>query len=131
MRRQLLARSCCTTPATISFCVFTFVLIYGAGLLLRSVWPGVRPFGDTLILLALAGACFINFGRNRTLHCGITGPIFLLGAVAAALIEAGAWRFDMALVWGLVLLGVGIAFVIEWRTVGRSGGRTPARTARL
>jgi hypothetical protein len=99
-----------------------FVLIYGAGLLFSSAWPAVRPFGDTLILVALAAACGINFGRNRTLHCGITGPLFLLGAVAAALIEAGAWRFDMGIVWGVVLLGVGIAFIVEWRTIGRSDG---------
>jgi hypothetical protein len=95
-----------------------FVLIYGAGLLLRSVSPAVQPFGDTLILVALAAACVINFSRNRTLHCGMTGPLFVLGAVAAALIESGTWQFDMAIVWGVVLLGVGIAFLIEWRTVG-------------
>jgi hypothetical protein len=103
------------------FWAATFVLIYGAGLLVRSAWAAVQPFGDTLMLAALAAACVINFGRNRTLHCGMTGPLFILGAVAAALIEAGIWQFDMAIVWGVVLLGVGIAFFIEWRTVGRHG----------
>jgi hypothetical protein len=120
MERQLLGRSCCTTPAAMCFWAAIFVLIYGAGLLLTSVWPQVRPFEDTLILVALAAACAVNFWRNRTLHCGITGPLFLVGAVAAALIEAGAWRFDLAIVWGVVLLGVGIAFIVEWRTVGRA-----------
>ena len=99
-----------------------FVLVYGAGLLVMSAWPAVRPFGDTLILAALATACVINFRRNRTLHCGITGPLFLLGAVAAATIEGGAWQFDMTVIWGIVLLGAGIAFVVEWRTVGQNGG---------
>jgi hypothetical protein len=28
---------------------------------------------------------------------------------------AGVWRFDMAILWGVVLLGVGLALVIEWR----------------
>jgi hypothetical protein len=51
-----------------------------------------------------------------------------VAAVAAALIEAGIWGVDMAALWGLVLLGVGIAFVIEWRTVGRNGGSTPDST---
>jgi hypothetical protein len=120
MERQLLGRSCCTTPAAMCFWAAIFVLFYGAGLLLTSVWPQVRPFEDTLILVALAAACAVNFWRNRTLHCGITGPLFLVGAVAAALIEAGAWRFDLAIVWGVVLLGVGIAFIVEWRTVGRA-----------
>jgi len=113
------------------FWVAAFVLIYGAGLLLTSVWPAVRLFGDTLILLALAAACVLNFGRNRTLHCGMTAPLFLLGAVAAALVEAGAWRLDLAIVWGLVLVGVGIAFVIEWRTVGRDRGSDGSTAAQL
>ena len=122
MKPGVLARSCCTTPAAMCFWAAMFVLIYGAGLLLRSAWPAVQPFGDTLILVALAAACVINFGRNRTLHCGMTGPLFLLGAVAAAFIEAGTWQFDMAIVWGVVLLGVGISFIIEWRTVGQQSG---------
>jgi hypothetical protein len=96
-----------------------FVLIYSAGLLVTSLWPAVEPFGDTVILLALGAACVINFGRNRTLHCGLTGPVFVIGAIAAALIEAGAWRFDMRIVWGAVLLGLALAFAIEWRTAGR------------
>jgi hypothetical protein len=119
MKPGFLARSCCTTPAAICFWAAMFVLLYGAGLLLRSVWPAVHAFGDTAILVALAGACVINFGRNRTLHCGITGPLFVLGAVAAALIEGGVWQFDMATVWGVVLFGVGLALVIEWRIVGQ------------
>jgi hypothetical protein len=122
MERQLLGRSCCTSPAAMCFWTAMFVLIYGAGLLLTSALPAIRPFGDTLILVALAAACLITFSRHRTLHCGITGPLFLLGAAAAGSIEAGVWRFDRAVVWGLILVGVGIAFVIEWRTVGRGGG---------
>ena len=97
-----------------------FVLFYAAGLVLRSFWPAAEPFGDTAILMALGAACVINFGRNRTFHCGLTGPLFLVGAVAAALIEAGAWPFDMGIVWGAVLLGVAVGFAIEWRTVGRA-----------
>lgn len=119
MKAGVLARSCCTTPAAMCLWAAMFVLIYGIGLLLRTAWPAVQPFGDTAILVALGAACVINFNRNRTLHCGVTGPLFVLGAVAAGLIEAGAWQFDMAWVWGVVLVGVGIAFVIEWRTVGR------------
>jgi hypothetical protein len=117
MKPGFLARSCCTTPAAIWFWAAMFVLLYVASLLLRSVWSAVDAFGDTAILVALAGACVINFSRNRTLHCGITGPLLVLGAVAAALIEAGVWRFDMAIVWSVVLLGVALAFLIEWRTV--------------
>ena len=110
------------------FCTAAFVLIYGAGLLLTSLVSTLGVFADTLILGAVGGACLLNFRRNRTVHCGITGPIVLLGAVAAALIEAGVWRMDMAIVWGVVLLGAGVAFAIEWRTVRRERARQPSAT---
>src|SRR4051812_20622698 len=122
MRRHLLARSCCTTPAAMCFWAAAFVFVYGAGLLLTSLWPALQSFGDTLLLLSLGAGCFITFTRNRTLHCGITGPLFALGGLTAALIEGGVWHFDMNVVWGFVLIGVGIAFVIEWRTVGQPNG---------
>jgi hypothetical protein len=73
---------------------------------------------------ALGAACFANFSRNRTLHCGITGPLFLIGALAAALLEAGAWTLDLGAVWGIILVGVGVALAIEWRTVGQHENST-------
>ena len=130
MRHQWLAGGCCTTPAAMRLWAVAFLIIYGAGLLLRSVWPAIQVFGDTLLLFALAAACFINFGRNRTLHCGITGPLFLIGGFATALIEAGVWRFHIAFVWGLIVLGGVIAFVIEWRTVGQGNGSDAYNTPR-
>jgi hypothetical protein len=45
-----------------------------------------------LKLAAFGAAWFINFGRNRTLHCGLTGPIFMLATIVAATVEAGAHR---------------------------------------
>jgi len=94
-----------------------FVLFYGAGLLLGMVWPAVRHYQDTVILIALAAACFVNFRRNRTLHCRLTGPLFLVGAIVAMLAEAGIWGVDQAALWGVLLVGVSLAFLIEWRTV--------------
>lgn len=106
------------------FWAVAFAMVYGAGLLVASVWPAMQPYRDTLLLFALGAACFVNFGRNRTLHCGITGPLFLIGALAAALIESGVWTLDLAVVWGIVLVGVGVALVIEWRTVGQHKSST-------
>jgi hypothetical protein len=81
-------------------------------------WTGLEPYGDTLILTALALACFVNFGRNRTLHCGLTGPLFALAAIVAFLVEAEIWAVDQTILWAAVLLGVAVAFLVEWRTVG-------------
>jgi hypothetical protein len=121
MDRQspILSQSCCTTPSAAFFWGGLFLLFYAGGLMLRSAWAPIGPFGDTLILAAMAAACFINFGRNRTLHCALTGPVFVVAAVVAALQEAGVWDLDIAAVWVVVACAVGVAFFVEWRTVGR------------
>jgi hypothetical protein len=121
MKRFLLARSCCTTPSAMWLWSVAFGVFLGTGLLLGRIWPALRQYGDTMILIALAGACVVNFGRNRTLHCGLTAPLFAVAALAVFSIEAGLWNVDQALVWEVVVAGVVIAFLIEWRTVGRQG----------
>lgn len=119
MNRPTFAQGCCTTPSAICFWAAMFILFYGASLMLGTVWPELRQYGDTLILVSLAAACFVNFGRNRTLHCGLTAPLFTVGAVVALLMEAGIWNVDQPVLWGVVLVGVALAFLIEWRTIGR------------
>lgn len=108
--------TCCTTPSALSLWAATFLVLYGSGLLLKSAWLPLARYEDTLLLAALAAACFVNFGWHRTLHCGLTGPIFALAAVAAALDEAGIWTIDIVALWGVVLAAVGVACLVEWRT---------------
>jgi membrane-bound metal-dependent hydrolase YbcI (DUF457 family) len=126
MKRQIFGQTCCTTtPSAMGFWAAVFLLVYGGGLWLGSLWPALRQYGDTLILAAMGVACFTNFARHRTLHCGLSGPIFIAGALVAALTEARIWAVDLRSVWVVVLVGVAIAFLIEWRTVG---GRDRAST---
>ena len=115
------SQTCCTSPAAMWFWAAAFAVLYGIGLVMRSIWPAFEPYADTLLLVALGAACFINFGRNRTLHCGLTGPLFLVAAIVAALMEAGIWNVDENALWSVVLVGVALAFLIEWRAVGRQG----------
>ena len=111
--------SCCTTPSAMWLWGVVFVALYGLGQLLRTVWPPLEPYRDTLVLAALAGACVVNFRRNRTLHCGLTAPLFLVASAVAALLEARIWHIDMATVWTVIVAGVALAFVIEWRATPR------------
>lgn len=119
MARFTFGQTCCTSPAAMWFWAAAFAVLYGLGLFARSTWPVFEPYADTLLLTALGLACFINFGRNRTLHCGLTGPLFLIAAVVAFLMEAGVWDVNEDVLWGLVLGGVALAFLIEWRVAGR------------
>jgi hypothetical protein len=121
MARFKFSQSCCTSPAAMWFWATAFAVLYGVGFLMRSTWPAFEPYADTMLLAALGAACFINFGRNRTLHCGLTGPLFLVAAIVAGLIEARIWGVSEEALWDVVLVGVALAFLIEWRVVGREG----------
>ena len=120
MNARIFGQTCCTTtPVAMGFWGVAFLLVYGAGLLAGSFWPAVGHYGDTVILASLGVACFANFARHRTLHCGLSGPVFVLGALGAAAVEAGVLDLDLRLVCGIVLAAVAGALFIEWRTAGR------------
>jgi len=104
---------CCTTPGALCFWFAAFFVFYGLGLLLPVFWPQFKGYEEIILFAALGLACAVNFGRNRTAHCAITAPIFLVTAVVLALERAGVWDVPNQLVWPVVLIGVGIAFLIE------------------
>jgi hypothetical protein len=70
------------------------------------------------LLLAALGPCFINFGRNHA-HCGSQDPCFCWAHRRPSW-KPGAW-VDENVLWGVVLVSVALAFLIEWRAVGRQG----------
>ena len=121
MIRRAFAQSCCSTPAAMCFWATTFMLLYGIGLLAGATWPWLQAFSNTYLLVALGSACLINFGRNRTLHCGITGPLLVGCAIAMSLIEAQTWRVDPNFLWGFALVSVGAALLFESRTTSSGG----------
>src|SRR5262245_57076350 len=118
MERPTIATSCCTTPSALCFWGEMVLVIFGAGLLLEALWPTMRPYNETLIFVAMGAACLMNYGRNRTLHCVLTGPAFLIAAFVTALSESQIWHVNLAAVWCFVLAVVVLAFIVEWRTVG-------------
>jgi hypothetical protein len=77
-------------------------------------WKPFRALSATTIYLAMAAGCAANWFRNRTLHCGVTAPQFLLAGLVSLLSETHITYVDSDLVWPFVLAGVGIAFLLEW-----------------
>jgi hypothetical protein len=63
----------------------------------------------------MAVGCLANWLRNRTFHCAITGPLFLIGGVMFLL---SGMRLispqDTSWLWPVTLIGVGVAFLLEW-----------------
>jgi len=64
--------------------------------------------------LSVAGVlCVANAVRCRRLHCYITGPVFLAGALLSALNAAGVTHIPwMRLGWGVVI-GAAAGMIIE------------------
>jgi len=63
----------------------------------------------------MAIGCLANWLRNRSFHCAITGPLFLIGGVMFLLSGVRTIHVNPCWVWPFVLIGIGIASLLEWR----------------
>ena len=68
----------------------------------------------------MAIGCFANWLRNRTFHCAITGPLFLIAGVMLLLSAGHVIHVNTYWVWPSVLIGVGVAFLLEFLYARRS-----------
>lgn len=110
--------SCCT-PRVYGYYLAVFSILFGAGLLALQLWAGADRYFNAVLFASLGIACLVNLARNRTLHCLITGPFFLLVAAALALRAAGIWNISVPFLWPIVLIVVGAALLVEWRFAER------------
>ncbi len=112
--------ACCTTASAMCFFAAAFAILYGAGLVLQYLLTPLQGYGGVILFAALGLACLANFARNRTFHCAITGPFFLLMALLMGL--ASAWQRPVpeSVLWAVVLIVSGTAFLLEWRYARRA-----------
>lgn len=105
---------CCTSPRSLCYwgCVFLIFYAIGLGLVFSLHW---QPYQLVVLFTAMGLACFANLARNRNFHCTITGPFFLLVALAFGLRAAGIWKIGGALLWPIVAIVVCAAFLLEKR----------------
>lgn len=77
-------------------------------------WDAARAWFWTPALSVAGVACMVNARRCGRLHCRFTGPLYLLGAVAALLQGFGILSLSWS--WIAVAMGGGtaLAFVPEW-----------------
>ena len=75
-------------------------------------WHPLHATLAVICLLAMAVGCFANAFKNRTDHCVLTGPLFLIAVVL--LLSSDLTHIKPASL-GVVLVGTGIAFLLEWR----------------
>jgi hypothetical protein len=107
--------ACCTSPAAICYWFAASLIAWGVLSLVGIYWHPLHASSAATILFAIAIGCFANWLRNRTFHCGITGPLFLIAALVFLMSDMTLIHVNSLLVWPIVLIGVGIAFLLEWR----------------
>ena len=105
---------CCTSARGLCYFGCAFLIFYAIGLALV-LWLRLEPYELAVLFTALGLACIANLARNRTFHCVITGPFFLLVALALALRAAGIWKVGAGLLWSAVVIVVCAAFLLERR----------------
>jgi hypothetical protein len=113
--------ACCSSPAAICYWFAASLIAWGVLSLVGMYWHPLHASSATTILFAMAIGCVANWSKNRTLHCAITGPLFLIAGVVFLLSSVSMAHVSSLAVWPIVFIGVGIAFLLEWRyaSVGR------------
>jgi hypothetical protein len=107
--------ACCSSPKAVCYWLAISLVSWTILGLVGMYWHPLRALGAPTILLAVAIGCFANWIKNRTFHCGITGPLFLIVAVLLLLSETRIIHIGNAFMWPTVLVGSAIAFLLEWR----------------
>ena len=107
--------ACCSSPAAICYWFAASLIAWGVLSLVGIYLYPLHALSAATILFAMAIGCVANWLRNRTFHCGITGPLFLIAAVVFLLSDASMVHVNSLVVWPFVLIGVAIAFLLEWR----------------
>jgi hypothetical protein len=90
------------------WCIPTLVVIVGAFL------PSVRALLWIASFTIMGTACVVNARGCGRLHCYITGPLFLLGALASLLDATGVVAIGPTLLLAGVGLGTVFAYSLEW-----------------
>ena len=112
--------ACCSSPAAMCYWFAASLIAWGVLSVIGLYWRPLHALSAATILFAMAIGCVANWLRNRALHCAITGPLFLIAAVVFLLSDFRMAHVNSFLVWTFALIGVGIAFLLEWRYAQRA-----------
>lgn len=107
--------TCCTSAAAVCYWFAVSLAAWGVLSFIGIYWRPLHGLSAATILFAMAIGCVANWLRNRTVHCAITGPLFLVAALVFLLPKVTRTHGNSLLVWPFVLIGVAIAFLVEWR----------------
>lgn len=104
---------CCSTPASICFWLIASLVAWAILAMAGTVWHPLHASAAATCLLAMAVGCFANAIKNRTYHCVITAPLFLVAGILD--LTSNRTHIRPTVIWAGVFVGVTVAFVLEWR----------------
>jgi hypothetical protein len=107
--------ACCSSPAAVCYWFCASLIAWGTLGIVGIYWHPLHASSAATIFFAMAIGCVANWLRNRTFHCGITAPLFLITGLVFLISDMTLIHVNNLWVWPFVLIGVGIAFVLEWR----------------
>jgi hypothetical protein len=112
--------ACCSSPAAIRYWFIVSLMAWGVLSVIGIYWRFLHASSATTCLFAMAVGCLANWLKNRSFHCAITGPLFLIGGIIFLLSAMHRIHVNIRWVWPFVLIGTGIAFLLEWLYAKRS-----------
>jgi hypothetical protein len=104
---------CCSSSASICYWLGVSLAAWVVLAIIGVFWLPLHASPAATCLLAMAVGCFANALKNRTYHCMLTGPLFLIAAFV--LLLSDPTHVKPTVIWAGVLVGTGIAFLLEWR----------------
>lgn len=104
---------CCSNPASICYWFIASVAAWAVLAIIGMLWHPLHAYSAATCLFAMSIGCFANAFKNRTYHCVLTGPLFLIAAIL--LLISDSTHIKTGLIWAGVLVGTGAAFLLEWR----------------
>jgi hypothetical protein len=96
------------------------LIAWGMLSLVGIYWRPLHASSAAGCVLAMGIGCVANWFKNRSFHCAMTAPLFLIAGVAFLLAGLRVIHLNILLVWPFLLIGVAIAFLLEWRYTKRS-----------
>src|SRR5436309_15185866 len=106
---------CCSSPAAMCYWFATSLIAWGVLGVAGVYWSPLHWYSASTILLAAGIGCIANWLRNRSCHCVITGPLFVIAATLFLLGSLSLAHVHVSLVWSLLFVGIGVAFLLEWK----------------
>src|SRR6266852_1930057 len=85
--------ACCSSSASMKYWLCATICSWAILSLIGTIWQPLHATSAITVLFAMSAGCFANWIRNRTYHCFIDGPLFLVAASLFLLRALGLYTF--------------------------------------